>query len=486
MSSYDTAPPTTAPAALGGKIEQRSVGYIPANERYGSPWNQFTLWFGANLQVTCLVTGALAFVFGGDVVWSIIGLFIGQLAGGCVMALHAAQGPRLGLPQMISSRAQFGVYGAAIPLVLIVLMYLGFSASGTVLAGQATAHLFHAPEWTGIVVFGAVSAVFAIIGYDIIHKLGRWATVISSIAFIYLIYRFFVVADVNALLHINEFSLPSFLLAMALAASWQIAYGPYVADYSRYLPVDTNPRAVFFACLGGSVLSSTIAMTFGVLLAAYVGDGFRHHEVEALVSLGSNAFIASVIYLVIALGKLCVNVLNTYGGFMSVSTIWSGLRGKTEIPPQLRVFIIVIMTAVAVTVAMWGRGNFLDAFSSFLLFLLTFFTPWSAINLVDYYVLSKERYDVPALSDPNGRYGKWNAAAITSFVLGILIQLPFVDTAFYSGPLVERLGGTDISWIIGLIVTALLYLALQPLDKRIIPPETILPPAEPEPTEPPA
>ena len=32
--------------------------------------------------------------------------------GGAVMALHAAQGPQLGLPQMISSRVQFGVYGA--------------------------------------------------------------------------------------------------------------------------------------------------------------------------------------------------------------------------------------------------------------------------------------------------------------------------------------------------------------------------------------
>lgn len=478
MSTLYTSPPTTAPAALGGKIEKRSVGYIPADERYGTPWNQFTLWFGANLQITCLVTGALAFVFGGDVVWSIIGLFIGQVLGGCVMALHAAQGPQLGLPQMISSRAQFGVYGAAIPLFLIVLMYLGFSASGTVLAGQATAHLFHAPEWVGIAGFGALSALFAIIGYSIIHKLGRWATIVSSIAFVYLIYRFVVVADVEQLLRINEFTVPSFLLAMALSASWQIAYGPYVADYSRYLPTDTNPRAVFCACLGGSVLSATIAMTFGVLLAAYVGEGFRHHEVEALVSLGPNAFIAGAIYLVIALGKLCVNVLNTYGGFMSVSTIWSGLRGKAEIPPQLRVVIIVLMTAVAVGVAMWGRGNFLDAFSSFLLFLLTFFTPWSAINLVDYYFISKDRYDVPALSDPNGRYGKWNAAAIISFILGILIQLPFVDTKFYSGPMVERLGNTDVSWMIGLAATTILYLAVQPLDKRVIPEETILPAEE--------
>ena len=41
-----------------------------------------------------LSPGALAVVLGGDVFWSLIGLLIGQLLGGAIMALHAAQGPR--------------------------------------------------------------------------------------------------------------------------------------------------------------------------------------------------------------------------------------------------------------------------------------------------------------------------------------------------------------------------------------------------------
>ena len=49
----------------------------------------------------------------------------------------------MGLPQMISSRAQFGVKGAVVPLVLVILMYLGFAATGTVLAGQAVNKILH-------------------------------------------------------------------------------------------------------------------------------------------------------------------------------------------------------------------------------------------------------------------------------------------------------------------------------------------------------
>ena len=103
-------------AARAPRIERRSIDAIPAEERQGTPANQFTLWLGANLQITAIVDGALAVVFGADALWAIIGLLLGNLAGGAVMALHSAQGPRLGLPQMISSRAQFGVFGAVVPL----------------------------------------------------------------------------------------------------------------------------------------------------------------------------------------------------------------------------------------------------------------------------------------------------------------------------------------------------------------------------------
>ena len=75
-------------------IERRSIDYIPEAERHGRLLSQFTLWMGANLQITAIVTGALAVVLGGDVFWSLIGLLIGQLLGGAVMAVNA-NGPML-------------------------------------------------------------------------------------------------------------------------------------------------------------------------------------------------------------------------------------------------------------------------------------------------------------------------------------------------------------------------------------------------------
>ncbi|MEU3375460.1 cytosine permease [Streptomyces sp. NPDC006660] len=441
-------------------VERRSIDLVPDAERHGTAFSQFTLWLGANLQITAVVTGALAVVFGGGAFWSLIGLVAGNALGGAVMALHSAQGPRLGLPQMISSRAQFGVRGAVVPLLLVIVMYVGFFASGTVLAGQAVGELTHLGETPGILVFALVTAVAATIGYRVIHILGRVASVICAPAFVYLVIRLLDRIDLTTVLHDRAFHVPMFLLAMSLSASWQLAFGPYVADYSRYLPRTTSARATFWWTLGGSALGSQFSMTFGVLVAATAGDAFLDDQVGYVVGLGGAGLAASFLYFTIALGKLTINVLNTYGGFMSLVTGIGGFRAQKTVGPRARALCVGGIMLAGTAVALAGKDSFLTSFKDFLLFLLTFFTPWSAINLVDYYLISRERYDIPALFDPTGRYGAWRWDALSVYVVGVLAQLPFLATSFYTGPLVARLGGADVSWMVGLVVPAALFFVL--------------------------
>lgn len=438
-------------------IETRSIDFIPEAERHGSLYSQFTLWLGANLQITAIVTGALAVVLGGDVFWSLIGLLIGQVLGGAVVALHAAQGPKLGLPQMISSRVQFGVYGAAIPIVLVCLMYLGFSATGAVLSGQAIAQLISVSDSAGILIFAACIAFLTIFGYRVIHLVGRVASVLGIIAFAYLFTRLMTLNDIGLLLDNRHFSWSTFLLAVSLSASWQIAFGPYVADYSRYLPSKTSSWKTFAAVGLGTVLGAQASMVLGVFAAALAGANFRGHEVATIVGLGSSGVIASLLYLSIVFGKVTVSTLNAYGSFMCIATIISGFRGHIEISRRQRAVCVVLVVGAATALALIGQHAFLGAFTSFILFLLAFFVPWSAVNLVDYYFVNRGRYDVAALSDPDGRYGRWNWPGILVYAVGVVVQLPFISTKLYTGPMVERLGGVDISWIIGLVVPSVLY-----------------------------
>jgi nucleobase:cation symporter-1, NCS1 family len=470
-------------AESGLTIERRTIDVIPDDERHGTPRNQFTLWFGANMQITAIVDGALAVVFGADALWAIVGLLIGNIFGGIVMALHSAQGPRLGLPQMISSRAQFGVYGAVVPLVMVVLMYLGFAATGTVLAGQAINEILHIDNPTvGIVIFGALTAFVAVTGYRLIHVIGRIATVVGIVGFTYLAIRLFSGYDVSAFVGVKSFDIVTFLLAISLGAGWQLTFGPYVADYSRYLPRSTRDGTTFWSTFAGTVIGSQWSMTFGALIAAVAGDAFLGDQVGFVGDLAGPALIAMLIYLVIVIGKLTVNCLNAYGGFMTILTTVTAFNGQTRISSAARTAYIAGFTAVSVLIAVAASADFLNNFKNFVLVLLMVFTPWSAINLTDYYLISRERVDIPALYQPNGRYGRWNTTALVCYLVGIVAQIPFLAQKLYTGPITELLGGADISWIVGLVVTAALYYPLarrtsHPPAAMIYPPATAAPAA---------
>ncbi|WP_338492015.1 cytosine permease [Streptomyces sp. SJL17-4] len=439
-------------------LETRTIEVIPDAERHGTPRSQFTLWFGANMQITAIVDGALAVVFGADALWAIPALLIGNVLGGIVMALHSAQGPRLGVPQMISSRAQFGVHGAVLPLLLVILMYLGFAATGSVLAGQALSEMLHIDNTAiGILVFGVLTAVVAVTGYRLIHIAGRIATVVGVLGLGYLLVRVFTQYDVGAHVGNKGFETATFLLAVGLGAGWQLTFGPYVADYSRYLPRDTSTRATFWSTFAGSVIGSQWAMTLGALTAAVAGKAFLTDQVGFLGDLAGPAALAFLIYLVIVVGKLTVNCLNAYGGFMSILTTVTAFDGRSRISAVARASYIVGFTAVSILIALAASADFLNNFKNFVLLILMVFTPWSAINLVDYYLVSRERVDIPALYDPDGRYGRWNVTALTCYVVGVAVQIPFLATKLYTGAITRRLDGADISWIVGLLVTAALY-----------------------------
>lgn len=131
---------------------------------------------------------------------------------------------------------------------------------------------------------------------------------------------------------------------------------------------------------------------------------------------------------------------------------------------------------VSVLIALLASADFLNRFRDFVLLILMAFTPWSAINLTDYYLISKERVDVPALYDPDARYGRWNVTALTCYAVGIAVQVPFLAQSLYTGPLTEALGGADISWMVGLVVTGVLYYVWAKRTSH--PPDRIIYPAE--------
>ena len=259
------------------------------------------------------------------------------------------------------------------------------------------------------------------------------------------------------LLGAKPFDIVTFLLAISLSAAWQLTYGPYVADYSRYLPRETKETSTFFGTFLGSVIGSQWSMTIGALVAAASGAAFLESQVTFIGDLAGGAAVAILMYLVIVNGKLAVNTLNAYGGFMTMLTTVTAFTRSYRVSSVVRAAFIFLFILTSVAIALLASADFLDKFRNFVLLILMAFIPWSSINLTDYYLISKERVDVPALYDPDARYGRWNVTALVCYAVGIVVQIPFLAQSLYTGPLTKALGGADISWIVGLVVTAVIY-----------------------------
>ncbi|HEX2550330.1 MAG TPA: cytosine permease, partial [Nocardioidaceae bacterium] len=159
-----------------GGLEVRSIDYVPLSERHGKLWHLGPLWFMSNAQIATLAVGVLGVTTGGNLIWSLIALFLGTAIGTFFMAAHSAQGPQLGLPQMIQSRPQFGYVGAILVWLFAYLQYAGFNIFNTLLAADAMEATVHGGTKFWIVAATVVAVVAALVGYDLIHRMERYLT----------------------------------------------------------------------------------------------------------------------------------------------------------------------------------------------------------------------------------------------------------------------------------------------------------------------
>ncbi|WP_405636004.1 cytosine permease [Streptomyces sp. NBC_00056] len=407
------ATPEAAPA-----VEQHTIDHVPENERHGRVRDLFTMWFGTNIAPLPLVTGAMGVQVFHQSFWSsVAAILVGQLVGAVFMALHSAQGPQLGVPQMIQSRAQFGSVGALLIVVVAAAMYIGFFASNIILAGKSLHGLAPAVPVDAGIVLGAVgSALICWVGYRLIHTLNKIATWVLGAGILVGLAMVVARGLPDGFFSAGSFTFAGWLATVSLSALWQLAFAPYVSDYSRYLPRTVRTASTFWATYWGSCLGSTLPFLAGTVIG--LASPGTDDTVAGFDSAAGG--FGPVVLLLFLFSVINHNALNLYGAVLSLITV--------------------------------------SSFVNLVLVLLVVLVPWTAINLIDFYLVHHGRYALGDLFAPDGgRYGRFNPVALTSYAIGIAVQLPFVATSLDTGPLVAPLGGADLSWLVGLVVTAPVY-----------------------------
>jgi nucleobase:cation symporter-1, NCS1 family len=443
----------------GSLLEKRSIDYVPLAERHGKVWHLWPVWFSGDAHLATLAVGVLGIALGGNLLWTGVAVVLGCAIGTFFMAFHSAQGPQLGLPQMIQSRPQFGYVGALLVWVVALVTYIGYNSFNQVLAAQALHELagrVPADSPAVVIGFAALGAGLAVIGYDSIHLAQR------GVAFL-MIALLTVFSAGAVLLKIpaaqwepGGFRAGPFLTELLAAASYQLSWSIYVSDYSRYLPRDVSVRASFWWTYLGAFIGGAWMMLVGSIAAASapqldVAAALEHAAGRIFPGFGALVLIGAL------LGLVTVAALNFYGASLTLLSVCDTVsRVKTGAGKRIATLVIAAIASTAI--ALDSSSDFLARFAELLSLLLYLFTPWTAVNLTDFYLVRQGHYSVREIFNPRGMYGRWQWRGLLAYAVGFAAMVPFFSTGFYTGPAARALGGIDVSMLVGLAVAAGVYL----------------------------
>jgi len=439
-------------------IEVRHLDFVPEDASHGKVWRQAPFWFLGNFQPFTVAIAFFGPVVGLSGLWTSVAGVTGILFGAMFMAAHAAQGPALGLPQMIQSRAQFGYRGVIVPLVATTLTFVGFNVVTVVIIKEGLLGIF---GWnvTGVaIVVSVAAALLAIYGHDVIHRIVLWLFWVSLPLWTLLTIGIITGHAAGHGPAVGNFNAVGFFAMFSVAASYNITYAPCVSDYSRYLSRDTSRRSITTAVFLGAVGSPIWLIPLGAWMAT------RLHVSDALsgIDVAGNATLAhagTVLALVAVAALVAAMGISAYSGMLSVLTIVDSFR---PVPSGSRVRMITVLGLAVVWFVLGALlTNATSVLNDWLLVMLYLLAPWTSVNLVDFYFVRHGKFATTDLFTPNGVYGRWGLRGIGAYLLGIVVEIPFMSIpSLYQSPGATWLKGVDISWIIGLLVAGGLYFFL--------------------------
>jgi purine-cytosine permease-like protein len=246
-----------------------------------------------------------------------------------------------------------------------------------------------------------------------------------------------------------------FIAQLFAAASYQLSWSIYVSDYSRYLPRDVSVRSSFWWTYLGAFIGGTWMMLVGTVAAAS-NPGL---DVAAAMQRAADVVVpglGAILLLGALLGLVTISALNFYGASLTLLSV-ANTFGAATAGIGKRMASLVAAAALASAIALRSSSDFASRFGDLLAVLLYLFTPWTAINLVDFYLVRRAHYSIREIFNPRGMYGRWNWRGLTAYGLGFAVMIPFFSTGMYTGPIARALGGADLAMLVGLPVAGIAY-----------------------------
>jgi NCS1 nucleoside transporter family len=445
------------------EVDQHGIEPIRAEDRDSTPWQQFWIWFGANITPTSWVVGAIGPQLGLSLVQSIAVMFVGQLAGCLLFGLFAVMGQRTGVSQLALGRMAFGRRGNAIPSIvqgLITLSWVGLNTYVVLSAATFCLHKLGLPEGHGTqygiaAVIMLIQVAIGTLGFYAIRTFEKWTVPVLAVVMAVMTVLAFAKGHVvwnHATVHGGEAFTAMTQLMTAVGIGWGFSWVAWASDYSRFTRTDVTERRLYWFSSAGTFLPVIWLGTLGAAMASGSTDSDPAQLVASLFGV-----MTIPVLLVIVHGAIAVNIESVYSA--PLCFLAAGVRVKRWVGS-----LITAIIAAGVLAAFLASTSFATSFTNYMNSFVIWTAAWGAIVLVDFYVVHRGRTDVEALfAEPSrSRYGDANWRALLALVAGLVAGWlwEYGSATAFQGPLARATDGVDLSWLAAIVVAGGLYLGL--------------------------
>jgi NCS1 family nucleobase:cation symporter-1 len=454
-------------------VEVRGFDHIPEPERNMTLPQVDMFWVANSVNLFSFAIGALAVAQG-----LTLGMALAACVVGSIAYIYVSYGSilsvRAGLPISTLTRAAFGLRGNLPNAVLSWVASVAFEVINTIFGVEALIALFQLLGWADPGAAGKLLAVLlqlvlcggiAVLGHATMVWIQRIFAVLVSAALIVVIA--FVIGN-------NEFAhaaaphvllspgatVAAFLTACAAIASNPLSFLFNGPDWVRYLPSATPGRTVFWHVFWASYLPSLALTSMGAICAT-LGD--MSDPVAGLKPFIPHWLFVVYIFAVIG-GSLANNIPTYYSSGLSLQAI--GLKLHRNVATGLDV---VVSTTIALYILF--VQDFSTALDNFIALLVVWVGPFGGVWICDGY-LRRGKFDFHAIHGKGGaagRYWGWrgvNPPGCIALLVGMTAAAMTMKSPLYVGPIATALGGADLSWMVGLAASALIYAGLTRFNER--------------------
>ena len=449
------------------RADEHTIGPIPDHDRDSTGPQQMWIWAGANIAPINWALGALGIILKLGLWDTIAVIVLGNVVGCAIFASFTVMGHRTGVNQMVLCRSAFGRRGAYLPSVLMFLMTLGWIGVNTYFPVKIAMGIltpFGVPDTLGpnlvvITLIMAIQVGIGLYGFYAIRTFEKY-TVPATLAIMVLMSALawtqpgVVNWQLRSELAPGAWFTMMSLLTTAIGVGWGISWVTWASDYSRFVPRTTSSASVFWHSYVGMFVPTVWLGILGATIASVTKDA----DPAKMVSAVFGGPTAVLVLLLVLHGPIATNILNVYSA--SLAALSAGLKMSRTV-----LAAVVGLGGYAVSIWFVFSPSFAKDFDNWMIGLLLWMSPFAGVVLADYYLKRRGEIDVEELyrAPEDSAYGDINWGGVSAFLIGLIGGWTVEDglVPALQGPVsLNLLGGADLSWLVGIVVSGSVYLAL--------------------------